>query len=288
MTIVNGHLILSDQPKERSLNFPIDIFFRSLAEEAGLQAVGIILSGTGSDGSKGCKSIKEEGGLVMVQDPMSAKFDGMPQSVIAAGFADYILPPGEMLRELLLYANEAKPEAGSLERTILKNEQALERIIKIIRNFTGNDFSFYKRPTLSRRVAKRMVINKIATLNEYIDILYDSVEERELLSKDFLIGVTKFFRDAEAFKYLENEVIPAIFKQKENDENIKIWSIGCSTGEEVYSMAILFREYMEKNKTFKNVKFFATDIDKDALEKASKGIYSSDIADEMGVSRFEK
>ena len=289
MHVFGGRLYLTKQPPRSMLNLPIDIFFRSLAEEMENRAVGIILSGTGSDGTLGIRAIKGSGGMVMVQDDTTAKFDGMPRSAISTGLVDYILPPDKMPDRLLKYIQhpfiiKQKQEVESVD--------TLSKILMIIKNQTKFDFTFYKSPTITRRVERRIGINQFDSIEDYLEFLEKSPREARTLSKELLIGVTKFFREKDAFEVLKQKVIPEIFRKKKLYETIRIWTVGCSTGEEAYSLAILFNEYMQKTNKMLTVQIFATDIDRESIEYASAGIYPAsivtDVDEEILKKYFEK
>ncbi len=276
LEIFNGKLFLTKQMPGKGLNLPIDVFFRSLAEEKGKNAIAIILSGTGSDGTLGIRAIKEMDGLVMVQDENTAKFFGMPHSAISTGQVDYILPPEEMGPELENFLKHPLVNKQS-KKTILPEEgvNSLTKIILIIKNFEGIDFSYYKENTILRRLERRVSINRFNNLDEYIPYLIDNDKEKEILYREFLIGVTQFFRDKEAFRSLENTVLPELFKN--GKKHIRVWTTGCSTGEEAYSIAILLLEAAEKNQFKGDLKLFASDIDRRSIEIASRGFYPESI-----------
>ncbi|MGB0165533.1 MAG: chemotaxis protein CheB, partial [Luteibaculum sp.] len=288
MMLKDGKLLLKDKPAGHDLNLPIDIFFRSMAEELGEKAIAVVLTGTGSDGTHGVRAIKEVGGMVMVQSPETAKFDGMPKSAISTGLVDYILPINAMPSEMLVYV-ENNSELGNTinERTINKNEDALQQILAHLKKMTNLDFSEYKKPTLIRRISRRMSVNKCLKLNDYLQYLYSTPQEAQILYKEFLIGVTKFFRDPEAFNALQKDV-ERIVSEKSPNQPLKMWSVACSTGEEAYSLAILTKEALEKHKKNLEVKIFATDIDKESLEVAGKGVYSESIVSDVGADRLKK
>jgi two-component system, chemotaxis family, CheB/CheR fusion protein len=287
MTVRKGKLYLVEKEQSTLPNHAIDIFFESLAKEKTKDAIGVILSGTGTDGSRGIESIKEKGGIVIVQDPQSAAFDGMPNSAIATGLADLVLPPEMIGTELLEFLKEV-PLVRSLTTLTQTEELLLKDILEMLHQKTQHDFMHYKRPTLFRRLAKRMAELDVKTLKDYRDFLQENPEELEILCREFLINVTRFFRDEEAFETLRTEVIPAIFADKKPGEAIKIWVAACSSGEEAYTVAILLMEQMEALKVNFGVKVFATDIDEEALEIASRGIYSESIASDVPVQYLEK
>lgn len=286
MTIFQRKLFLT--PQEHGLNLPIDIFFRSLAEDAGEQAVGIILSGTGSDGTRGVRAIKEFGGLVIVQDDEDAKFDGMPRSAISTGLIDFVLPAAQIPAELQNFVTGHAMLAATDGTTSRPDTSSLTKIYMLVKRRTGVDLSYYKESTITRRIERRMGINQIGDAKSYIEFLEESASEVSTLFKEILIGVTKFFRDPDAFERLENDVIPAIFKNKQPNEPIRVWVAGCSTGEEAYSIAILLAEFAEKNYRRNDIKIFATDIDKDAIEFASHGLYPESIAADATAERLSK
>lgn len=285
--IKNGRLELTKRPPNNQINFSIDIFFKSLALEKKEKSIAIILSGTGSDGTKGAKAIKEIGGTVFVQNPSSASFDGMPRSAINQGLADYVLDPKQMGEEIVDFVLHPNYPLLVPSSKVEGNTESLHRILKIIKNHMDYDFFAYKKPTLLRRISKRISITKCNTVENYIDYLHDNPEEKYTLTQEFLIGVTKFFRDAEAFEIMQKEVIPAIVRKKKKG-SLKIWTVACSTGEEAYSLAILINEYLEKTNSVLDYKVFATDIDEKAIDVATKGIYNDSIESEVMPEILEK
>jgi len=287
LTITKGKLRLSKRPPSSMMNFSIDIFFNSLAIEQKERAIVIILSGTGSDGTRGGKSIKEVGGTIFVQNPDDARFDGMPRSAINGGLADFILTATEMPGELIQFVSHPQFAKTITGVELGKNLESIDRILKILKNHSGYDFFSYKKPTLLRRTAKRMNITKCDSVTDYIDYLYDNPDEKFTLVDEFLIGVTKFFRDPVAYQILENEVIPDIIEEKRSKgQAVKIWVVACSTGEEAYSIAILFEEYLAKKNLNLKYKIFATDIDSKSIDVAAKGIYSENIATDVSQQRL--
>jgi two-component system, chemotaxis family, CheB/CheR fusion protein len=287
MTIKNGELQLQEKQLDHLPNTAIDIFFHSLAEDSS-RAIGIILSGTGTDGSKGIESIKNAGGIVIVQDPVSAKFDGMPNSAIGTGCADLILPPELMAHELQEFILEA-PFLKAFNDLNKRDEGILKEILELVWKQTGYDFSNYKRPTIDRRLIRRMAHKSVTSLHDYRNLLISDDDEVQRLSKEFLIGVTKFFRDEEAFEEVRQQVLPAILDNRSHGETIKVWVVACSSGEEAYSFAILIQEYLEQVKrTDLNIKIFASDIDHAALDVASRGIYPASITNDISPYRLER
>jgi two-component system CheB/CheR fusion protein len=287
MKIKNGRLILSDKKDQQRPHLTIDHFFISLAEERGDKAIGIILSGTGHDGSKGVEAIKKAGGIVLVQDPDTATFKEMPLTAIATGYADLIISPQAMPQVIEDYVNQDGILDVLTDKHENISESELKGIIGLIKGSLPLDFTDYKRPTILRRIKRQMVQQNIGQVAEYHEFLKNNPKEIELLANAFLIGVTSFFRDPEAFKVIEKNVVPDIIKHKIRDEVLKIWVAGCATGEEAYSIAILVREYLDKNNKNLEVKIFATDINKTALDIASKGIYPDTIKKMVSKGRLD-
>ena len=292
LSLFHNQLFLEDQDQRKNLHLPVDIFFRSLAAERGNDAIGIVLSGTGSDGTLGSKAIKEHGGMIMAQEEASAKFDGMPRNTIATGLTDYILPPEKMPEALLGYLKHPLIEKGSSIDSILKKEtDVLSKILMILRDFSGADFCFYKEKTIIRRLERRMSVNHFQTLEEYLSLLGESNKEKEILYRELLIGVTSFFRNPEAFESLRKNVLPKLMEEAA-DRTVRIWVTACSTGEEAYSIAITFLEYFEKNGFKNDLKIFATDIDNESIEIAGQGFYPesilADVTPDVLAKYFEK
>ncbi|MEI2646874.1 MAG: chemotaxis protein CheB [Candidatus Competibacter sp.] len=287
LTIFHGKLLLSEQDHSKGVNLPIDVFLRSLAEDQNEKAVAIILSGTGSDGTRGVRAIKEYGGMVMVQSEESAKFDGMPRAAIATGLADFVLPPDQMPDQLLSFAKH--PYITKVERseTLLSDEQGLTRIFAILREKCKVDFTFYKPSTVTRRIERRMTINQTDDIRDYVAFLSNRPGEVVALYRELLIGVTSFFRDQEAFDRLAQIALSEIFKNTESRES-RFWVAGCSTGEEAYSLAILARETMEQLGVSRDVKIFATDIDRDAIHFAANGCFPESIAADVSPRLLAK
>ena len=288
MTVQHGKLRLTEKPAPSGANETIDIFLESLAKDQKDHAIAIILSGTGSDGTRGIQCIKDHGGFVIVQDPATAKFDGMPNSAIASGCSDLILPPELMAEEIFRYPEYARNvDAGKLR---LQDADAdhLKEIIALVREQTSHDFSSYKEQTLHRRIIRRIAQVDIDSPKEYIHYLRNNPDEVSYLGKEFLIGVTRFFRDPDAFVVLEEKVLPEILSKKSLDSPIKVWITACSTGEEAYSMAMLICEGLQKLRKEVDVKIFATDIDSSALEFAAKGAYPDTIQKDVSPERLEK
>jgi len=287
LSIFHGKLVLEDQGNRVGINLPIDIFFRSLAVDLEKKAIGIILSGTGSDGTLGTRAIKEAGGMVMAQDERTAKFDGMPRSSISTGLVDYILPPREMPDALLNYLKHPFIDQSKSPESILTgDENSLTRILMILRDYCGIDFSYYKENTILRRLERRLSINRFERLDDYMKLLSESDKEKDILYRELLIGVTRFFRDEEAFQVLSNNVLPKLFES--GKKQIRIWSVACSTGEEVYSLAMILKEYMDENQINAEIKIFATDIDRRSLELAGQAYYPESIVSDVDPALLAK
>ncbi len=283
----NGQLHLVDKPKSQKLNLPIDIFMESMAQYKEDLAIAVILSGTGSDGTRGIKAVKEKGGMVMVQNPKQAKFDGMPKSAIQTGLVDYVLDTQDMGREIANYIN-APVVLHFTEDSVEYDEVTLSKILHFIDEKTGLDFTEYKHSTLARRVARRVNVCKCTSLSEYYQLLKSHEEEIPILYREFLIGVTKFFRDAPVWEIMENNVIPNLVKGKANGEKLKIWDVACSTGEEAYSLAIYINEELERQNKKIDVKIFATDISSEHLAIGGHGIYSESVVADIDPALMQK
>ncbi|WP_083919435.1 chemotaxis protein CheB [Pontibacter roseus] len=289
LTIQNGRLRLSEKPRNREPNFAVDVFFESLAKDRGAYAIGVVLSGTGTDGSKGVVALKKAGGMVVVQEPTSAKFDGMPRSAIDTGHVDFVLPAEDMSKEIIEYTRRTP-----LLQSILNKEEeqgqdeTLKEILDLVCTHTQTDFSNYKQATIQRRIQKRMQHLQVKSMQAYLHYLHENPAEIKQLCQEFFINVTSFFRDPEAFALLEEQVIPQIIEEKENGEGSKVWVAACSTGEEAYTLAILFFEAYEKLGMEPNVKLFATDIDQRALRQASKGTYPASIEKNLTQERLQR
>ena len=282
LSIRGGALRLS-QPRERhGARLPFDFFLRSLADELGERAICVILSGTGSDGSLGLKAVKEKGGLVIAQEPSEAEYDGMPRSAIMTGAVDLVLPVAEMPEILATYGRrtELMPTDYPPDR--------LAEIINLVRTKTSHDFALYKPGTLSRRIERRMALAGIDDSRRYLDMLRENPAELELLAKDLLINVTSFFRDPKAFELLAQEVIPDLVRRHPPDRPLRIWVAGCSTGEETYSLAMLFLEEITAAKRNIKLQVFASDVDEDAVALAREGRYPESIAADVSPQRLAR
>lgn len=289
VSLVSGTLHLLEPSEPRGQRLPIDSFFRSLAADQGSHAIGIVLTGTGSDGTEGVRAIKAEGGMVIAQSTASTEFDGMPRSAIATGLVDYELPPTAMAAQLIAYVAQAfdtPRDVSTLPPPQLAS--AMKKIFTVIREQTGHDFSLYKPSTVHRRIERRMAVHQIERIDGYVKFLQQTPAEAQALFRDLLIGVTSFFRDPEAFHALETLVIPALLAGKSPGTVIRVWTAGCSTGQEAYSIAMLLVEAMEALKVSFPVQLFATDIDPGAVATARAGLYPASIADEVSPERLAR
>lgn len=240
ITVFHGRIVLEDHTHERGLRLPIDMFFRSLAEDQKGQAIGVILSGTGSDGSMGVRAIKEAGGMVMVQSESSAEFDGMPRSAIATGLADFVGRPEDLPNMLAQYVQHPfASKLGSLSSESTEPEPAMRQLFSLMRERTGVDFSDYKPGTIDRRIERRMSVQQVDAIDSYVRFLKGSVQESEALFNNLLICVTRFFRDRDLWDTLEQDLIPRLLQQLDARDTFRAWLPGCSTGEEAYSLAIV-------------------------------------------------
>lgn len=289
MSMLNGALHLFDPVESRGLRLPIDIFFRSLAEDRQDKSIGVILSGMGSDGSLGLKAIKEKNGIVLVQEPSSAKFDGMPRSAVDAVIADIVAPAEELPAKLIAYL-KFLPSVRIDQDIEIKNKSNLDRIIILLREQSGHDFSLYKKNTLFRRIERRKGIHQIEKINTYVRFLQENPKEVEILFKELLIGVTSFFRDTAIWETLKEKVLPGLMRDVPDGYVMRAWVPGCSTGEEAYSLAIIFKEALAEIQKHKNVslQIFATDLDCDAIEKARKGVFSKNIVADVSPERLSR
>jgi chemotaxis methyl-accepting protein methylase/archaellum component FlaC len=290
MSILHGVLHLLAPASPRGLRLPIDVFLRSLALDQQERSVGVILSGMGSDGTLGLRAIKEKAGVALVQEPATAKFDSMPRSAIDAGLADIVAPAGELPGKILAYL-QRKPLIARTELVMEdKTQSALEKVIVLLRDHTGNDFSLYKRNTLYRRIERRMGIHQITKMAGYVRYLQENSQELDLLFKELLIGVTSFFRDASVWEELRTKVIPALLSSRAPGHALRAWVPGCSTGEEAYTLAMVFREAVEalKPKASFVLQIFATDLDRDAIDKARNGLFPPNITADVSPARLTR
>jgi two-component system CheB/CheR fusion protein len=289
MSILNGTLHLFEPIETRGLRLPIDYFFRSLAIDQKEKSIGIILSGMGSDGSLGFRAIKEANGFLLVQEPTDAKFEAMPRSAIDAVQVDIVAPANE-LPQRLLESFKHIPKSNSNSILDKKDTSNLEKIIILLRAQTGHDFSLYKKKTLFRRIERRMNVHQIDKIHNYVRFLQENPKETDILFKELLIGVTNFFRDVAVWENLKTKILPELFDKSPNGYTFRAWVAGCSTGEEAYTLAIIFREAYDKitpKKKF-SLQIFASDLEIDAIELARKGEYSSNIVPDVSPERIKK
>ncbi|MGE5105037.1 MAG: chemotaxis protein CheB [Betaproteobacteria bacterium] len=295
LRVHDGKLEPSQPARRRSGAMTIDPFLETLAEAHQQRAVGIILSGSGSDGTLGLRAIKAHGGITIAQDPAEAEYDSMPRNAIASGAADFVLPAREMSDKIVrLWHNAQKielpvlPDAPSVEDAAAEAEEALRDILATVRARTGHDFSQYKRATLMRRIERRLQVNQLQRLSDYRTYISGHAPEASALLHDLLINVTSFFRDPAAWQSLQQHVIPALFAGRKREQNVRVWVVGCATGEEVYSLAMLLQEHMQTLADPPTVNIFATDIDEDALAFARSGVYAESIAEHVSPERMRR
>jgi two-component system, chemotaxis family, CheB/CheR fusion protein len=292
LSILHGKLKLFDPVAARGLRLPIDFFFRALADEQHERAIGVVLSGMGSDGTLGLRAIKDNAGLACVQSPDSAKFDAMPRSAINAGLADIVARPQELWDQISSRLMQHLPNRHSTAEhlPVVKLHSALEQIVILLRGRTGNDFSFYKKNTLYRRIERRMGLHQFNAIADYVQFLSDNPQELDLLYKELLIGVTSFFRDPATWEHLKMNVILALLAAYPAGKDVRAWVPACSTGEEAYSLAIVFKEILAQHQLQHQFKLqiFATDLDQDAIEKARKGVYPGNIAGDVSPERLSR
>ncbi len=290
LSLLRGALHLFEPGATRGLRLPIDFFFRSLAEDQQERSVGIILSGMGSDGTLGLRAIKEMAGVALVQEPATAKFDAMPRSAIDAGLADIVAPAEALCERLLAYLQHPSP-AISAEPALDEHDQnGLDKVLILLRTHTGHDFSLYKKNTLHRRIERRMRLHQLNKIAHYVRLLQDNPQERELLFKELLIGVTRFFRDPPAWVQLRNQILPQLLAQHPEGGVLRAWVAGCATGEEAFSLGIAFKETLAQlcpPKTY-TLQIFATDLDADAIAKARQGLYPENITVDVAPEQLQQ
>jgi two-component system, chemotaxis family, CheB/CheR fusion protein len=286
IAVRDGDVFHEPAVKVRGINMPIDHFFRSLAEARGEQAIGIVLSGAGSDGAVGLQEIKGAGGMTMVQQPETAIYDSMPRAAMATGAVDCVLPIADMPAALLKYVKHPYVAAPSAP-----DESPIDQyrsILNILRIQTGTDFQAYKKGTLGRRILRRMGLHHLTSTEDYVNMLRKKPDEVRALYQDLLIGVTSFFRDAEAWVVLDREVIGPLVRDKASSDTIRVWVAGCATGEEAYSVALLLHDQMEKQQKNLGLQVFASDIDERAIKTARAALYPESIASDVGPTRLKR
>jgi chemotaxis methyl-accepting protein methylase len=289
LSLLHGGLHLLAPVALRGLRLPIDSFFRSLAEDQRERSIGVILSGMGSDGTLGLKAIKEVAGLALVQDPATAKFDAMPRSAVDTGLADIVATAEELPAKLIAFRRYVPQIDKAKQPLEVKVQGALEKIVILLRAHTGNDFTLYRRSTLHRRVERRMGIHQLARIGDYVRYLQENPQELDILFKELLIGVTNFFRDEPAWKELTKNVLPALLADRPENSVLRAWVVGCSTGEEAYSLAMAFVETVKHLKLHHlSLQIYATDLDKDAIDKARQGFFPKAITSEVSPARLTR
>jgi two-component system CheB/CheR fusion protein len=290
LSILHGVFHLLTSTLTQGLRLPIDHFFRSLAQDRQERSIGVILSGMGSDGTQGSRAIKEHAGLVLVQDPSTAKFESMPRSALEAGLAEIVGAAEFLPGKILAHLESAPMMARTKEDLDGKLQGGLGKVIVLLRAHSGNDFSYYKRTSLQRRIERRMAIHQIHKMEVYVRYLQENSQELELLFRELLIGVTNFFRDAAAWEQMRTQVIPSMLKGRVNGVALRAWVPGCSSGEEAYSLAIVLKEAIEGLKPRRNfpIHIFATDLDRDSIGKARQGLYPAAIAADVSKDRLRR
>lgn len=289
MIISGGKLLLTDKDDVRGFSLPIDHFFRSLAHDMGRRSVAIILSGAGSDGSRGIREVHEAGGLVLCQPPDGARFQGMPMSAKQTGIVDAFLEPEAMPEALLRYVRDpSRRWDEAQESRDVPSGSAMDDILRLLRSEYGIDFAHYKPSTVTRRIERRLTLTNQLDIAAYARMLAVSPDELNALYRDLLIGVTRFFRDLEAFRRLEVDVVTKILAAAPQNQEIRIWVAGCATGEKAYSLAILFHEQLEAARRPLNVRIFATDVHKHSLDIASAGLYDDEALEDVTPPRRDR
>ena len=293
ISILHDYLYLLEPSARRGLRLPIDFFFNALAEDRGELAIGIILSGMGSDGTLGLKAIKKKGGLILVEDPDAAKFNSMPKSAIAAGLADIIASPEDMPRRLIEALHHRQPTFfGKLPQEVETDDQklAFDKVCILLRTRTGHDFSLYKKTTVYRRVERRMAMHQLDRIADYVRYLDENPQEVDLLFKELLIGVTSFFRDPATWDYVQETVLPDLLATYPDGAVLRAWVAGCSTGEEAFSLAICFCEILTRLQlpVRYTLQIFATDLDADAIDKARRSVYPANITADVSEERIKR
>ncbi len=290
LSILHGVLHLLDPVTPRGLRLPIDFFLRTLAEDQHGNAVGVILSGMGSDGLLGLRAIKEKAGLVAVQDPADAKADSMPRSAVQAGLADIVAPAENLPAGIIAYLRLARRKTAFESKLETEALSALEQIVVLLRDRTGNDFSLYKTSTLYRRIERRTALHQIVRIADYVRYLRENPQELDLLFKELLIGVTSFFRDPSIWEVLRKDTLPALLGQYPAGKALRAWVPACSSGEEAYSLAIVFKEVLDSLRPSArySLQIYATDIDPDAVDKARRGVYPKNIAADVSPQQLAR
>src|SRR5437667_1208179 len=291
MTITDGVLSLAPRSEDRGPHMPIDHFLRSLAEDVRSRAIGVILSGSASDGALGLRAIKAEGGITFAEAPQSAKFDGMPRSAVASGAVDFVLPPAAIAQELTRIGRH--PYLGPTgvapsSEPLATDPEARDQILRMLHGKSGIDFTLYRQTTISRRLARRMMIHGVDTLGGYLRYLEAHPSQVHALCNDLLVNVTRFFRDPEAFQILQRSVFPSIVKERPADAPVRVWAPGCATGEEAYSLVIVLLEFLGDAASAVPIQLFGTDVSEIAIVKARTGIYPENIELDVTAARLRR
>ncbi|MDP9046491.1 MAG: chemotaxis protein CheR, partial [Bacteroidota bacterium] len=291
MGLHNRKLLLLEPAAPHGIRQPIDYFLQSLADDQWNRAVAIIFSGMGSDGETGLRMVKEKLGMAMAQDPETAEYNSMPLAAIGTNLVDFVLPPEEMPIRLIQYLNHPAltDEASKQVKFDIQNANAIQKILMLLRSHTGNDFLLYKKSTVTRRIDRRIAFLQLPDYNQYVNYLQNNLQEADVLFRELLIGVTKFFRDAHAFDSLKQKLCKVI-RHKKNTDVVRVWIAGCSTGEEAYSVAMLLTECLDDTdlKSHPKIQVYATDLDTGALEVARAGIYHGNIVADVSPGRISR
>ena len=291
LSLLKGALHLLEPTQPRGLRLAIDFFFKSLADEQQQNSIGVVLSGMGSDGTQGLRAIRQAAGACFVQAPVSAQFDSMPRNAMDAGVADVVAPADELPGRILAYVGR-KPLAFPVAQAEAEPQDAgfLDKVIVLLRTQTGHDFSLYKKSTISRRIERRMGLHQLTRSTDYLRYLRENKQESELLFQELLIGVTSFFRDAAVWEQLKSEVFPALLASHPDGAALRVWTPGCSTGEEAYSLAMIFREVLDEVRPVNrfSLQIFASDLDKDAIATARAGVYPRGVATDVSEGRLHR
>ena len=301
LSMNDGQLVLSDPVRVRGAHLAIDMFFRTLAEVHQQRAIAVVLSGTGMDGAAGLVRVKGEGGLTLAQSPSDAEYDGMPKAAIATGAVDFVDTAADMPQRLInLWQNASGINLPRNSDTLTKtlqfesdeaakvDEESLREIVALLRTHSKNDFGQYKRATVLRRIERRMQVNSLPDLAAYLAYLRKNPEESKPLLQDMLISVTNFFRDPAAFEVLEHDVLTQLLHNRPPTDPVRVWVVGCATGEEAYSVTMLLKEQMELRSSGSDLQVFATDIDDKAVAFGREGLYPASIATDMSAARLKK
>lgn len=286
LAVMHGEIRVISPPTAYGTRLPVDYLFRSLADDLGPYAIGIVLSGTGTDGALGLEAIKAGGGFTFVQDPASARYDGMPRSALATGAADYSLPPKAIGQELERILKQPRPVRAPVFSPHVQDQ--LGKLFVLIRSEFGNDLTYYKTTTIDRRLQRRMTMHRMTSLEEYVTYVQSNRDELKALYRDMLITVTSFFRDPEAFEALKTLVFPRLLEHKDSSQPMRVWVPACATGEEAYSIAMSMVEFWDQKVRDERIQIFATDVDDDCIQHARRGVYPPNIAIDVSPERLNR